>query len=108
MTETEARMMVARNPSGYWAKRLTPPTSLTFTLDDLQDPATIVDVLKTLGWRRVVDTHRPECPAVLDDGNRCNCVPDAPTWSAPKAVYDFLGEDWDSRLASAKERNKEK
>jgi hypothetical protein len=118
MTEAEARAMEARNPRAYWAKQLRPPSSepRTYTLEDLKDPATIVEVLKELRWVRVGDTHHPDCiarPTWGDSegdeedpawGLNCNCVPDASTWCAPDYVYKFLGEDWDSRLAKARDR----
>lgn len=75
-----------------------------YSLDDLRDPATIVDALKALGWHKVQESHTPDCFSPHGSGIRCNCVPDPPTWSAPSNVYDFLGEDWDSRLARAKAR----
>lgn len=104
MTETEAKRMVEGNPRAYFAKQLLPPPPpQSFTLTELKDPETIVGVLKVLGWHMVTDTHTPDCPGRFR-GNRCQCVPDAATWSPPNEVDKFLGEDWESRLAKAKAR----
>lgn len=74
---------------------------LSFHMDELRKPQVIIQVLQGLGWHLVQDTHTHDCPRNLGRGNRCNCVPDAPTWSAPKGVYAYMGEDWNSRLAKA-------
>jgi hypothetical protein len=77
---------------------LTEPEPQRYTLAELRDPATIVQVLDDLGWHKVADDHQPDCPAMVDPvGLRCQCVPPAVTWSAPNEVLSHLGEDWDSR-----------
>jgi len=60
-------------------------------------------ILKEMGFTPFGEPHQWDCPG-NNPGFNCNCVPPPISWSAPKDVYDYMGEDWESRLAKARAR----
>lgn len=63
-----------------------------------------VAILLAMGFSPQHDAHTLDCPAAMDGGNRCNCVPDATVWVQPADVDEFRHETWAERLAYAKAR----
>lgn len=67
-------------------------------------PAEKVRIIEAMGFVRTGSDHQPDCPYALAAGYRCNCVPPANEYAMPPDVARHLGQDWESRLARAKNR----
>lgn len=66
-----------------------------------------VAILLAMGFSPQHYAHTPDCPAAMDGGNRCNCVPDATVWVQPADVDKFRHETWHERLAKSRARSSE-
>lgn len=81
------------------------PTSTDQLLEQAKSlPAEFkIKLVEAMGFKPVGSAHAADCPAMLDSGNRHNCVPPATMWSAPRDVQEERGETWEQRLQRARE-----
>jgi len=81
------------------------PTSLEELIAEVKalGAEDLMVVFRSLGMNRIGRDHTIECSS-NNTGNRCNCVPDEPTWTQPKILTEFFGESWEQRLAARRDR----